>query len=555
MAIIKKDTPEEAKKKKYDVCIIGSGPSGMTLANELEKTGMTLCVLESGKATKTAYADSLRQTESRGILIKESSRERILGGTSTTWSGLSSPLDTIDLDSSLPYHKGGWPIDRATLDKYYNRAANGYSFPSLSRYSQSSVALIRERGDLELKWKGLNEKIFLARVPTQNFGKNFEHIFENLNLDLYLDATVVELKGDKTANNITRADFITSQGKHGSISASVFIVATGGIENARLLLNSRGLSQKGVGNEHDCVGRYLMNHPKNYYGVITLNKPIHELPHYFGYALSGYTGYAGLRINENIQKQKQLLNSYVRFEPMFPWSDNTGVESLIRLIKKLRIELIFLRFKKRGLLTIRDYAETGDDSTIQNTGKTTKGWLMLFFDILRNIIPVSRYVFARLNSGQPPSVKRIRLRNFLEMEPRAENRVTLGEKKDGLGMAIPIVHHECSPLDKKSIIELHKIIRQELIESKIGTLAGNLEKEPRWPITEDSSHHMGTTRMGLDQRTSVVDENCKVHSVSNLYLAGASVFPTSGCSNPTMTIVALSIRLADHLKNKKFLLR
>ena len=138
----------------------------------------------------------------------------------------------------------------------------------------------------------------------------------------------------------------------------------------------------------------------------------------------------------------------------------------------------------------------------------------------------------------------------MEMEPRAENRVTLSSTKDAYGEPLPHVHHECSELDRRSLIELHRVLGQEVAALGFGNLESNLADEQRWPIDHDASHHMGTTRMGSDPKSSVVDPDCKVHGVENLYMAGASVFPTSGCANPTLTIVALAIRLAGHLKSR-----
>ena len=137
----------------------------------------------------------------------------------------------------------------------------------------------------------------------------------------------------------------------------------------------------------------------------------------------------------------------------------------------------------------------------------------------------------------------------MEMEPRAENRVTLGDTKDEYGEPLPHVHHECSELDKRSLIELHRVLGQEVAALGLGRLESRLGQEHPWPIDHDASHHMGTTRMGSDPKSSVVDLNCKIHGVDNVYVAGASVFAMSGCANPTMTLVALAIRLADHLKS------
>ncbi|MHC4892915.1 MAG: GMC oxidoreductase [Planctomycetota bacterium] len=142
----------------------------------------------------------------------------------------------------------------------------------------------------------------------------------------------------------------------------------------------------------------------------------------------------------------------------------------------------------------------------------------------------------------------MRLRNFMEMEPDASNRVTLDDRVDVLGSALPHVRHETTELDRRSLVELHRALAPAFEAEGLGRLVSDLEGQPEWPITQDASHHLGTTRMGVDPRHSVTDSEGRLHSVPNVTMAGGSLFPTSGCANPTFTIVALSIRIAQRLR-------
>lgn len=532
--------------KKYDLCIIGSGPAGLTIANELKGSGISLCVLESGGAVKTPSADALRALESSGILIKEESRARVLGGASTVWSGLSSPLDDIDFEERSYLQVPGWPISRASLQNYYARAAERYGFPGLERMQTPYLALVREQGDWQGRWENIEEKVFLASDPVRNFGSDFRDIFEGEECDLLLNATVEKLETAPDFGHVTSTLVRSGDGSRWRLEARRFVLAAGGIENARLLLNSTDSHPSGLGNAHDQVGRYLMNHPKHYYGEIVLTKPVRELPYYFGYTKEGFAGYAGLRLKETVQREKGVLNSYVRFEPLYPWSDSPGIGAFVTLVKTATpLVRSWLRFQKAAV-PLRDYAETGEGTSAGPT--SLRDWISLMGRIVRHAIPVSRYILSRLMQGGSPRITRIRLRNFMEMEPRAENRVTLAAEKDAFGMPRACVVHECSARDKRSLIELHERLGQEVATLGFGRLESALGEEPVWPINRDASHHMGTTRMGNDPATSVVDAHCRVHGVENLYVAGASVFPTSGCANPTLTLVALAIRLAEHLK-------
>jgi choline dehydrogenase-like flavoprotein len=534
----------------YDLCIVGSGPAGATLATELSDKGLSVCVLESGRLSVTKHADSLRPVASEGIHVKDYSRERVLGGASTTWAGLASPLDDIDFAQRPWLEHSGWPIARAELLPYWEAAAERFRFPPSDFFaSGGGFAALRAKSELQPRWDVIDEKIFLAAAEAQNFGKEYRHVYEGEGTDAWLDATVISLASRHGV--VSAARLRTRSGREFELCARIFVLATGGLENARLLLNSTDDTPKGLGNEHDQVGRYLMNHPKNYHGMLNLAQPTGDLPFYYGCLYKGFAGYAGLRLSQDYQAEHELLNSYVRLEPLFPWTDNRGVEALVLLAK--RSAFLMKRWKsgkEEDVVALRDYSETGDDSDFQNERKSLLEWLKLTLFIPLDLPSVLRYLKYRLITKIKPRITRVRLRNFMEMEPCAENRVVLTVERDVLGARKVLVRHNSTTRDRDAVIALHSILKREFEAQGWGTLHTDLEHTDPWPIDEEASHHLGTTRMGSDPRTSVVDEHQRVHSTRNLFAAGGSVFPTSGCANPTYTIVALSIRLAEHIERE-----
>ncbi len=544
------DLDRAERVPEYDVCVVGSGPAGTTVAKELLGSGLRVAVLESGRLAPTKLGDALRRVRSEGIRIKDYSRERVLGGASTTWAGLSSPLDEIDFRERGFLRASGWPIARATLLPLWGRAAERYRFAALPLFGAEGFGALKRKGDAQLAWSDLEEKIFLAASEPQNWGTEHRAVYEGEEIDLWLDATVLRLEAGGVAGRVTRAVARSTGGREHRVDARVFVIATGGIENARLLLASRDLCAAGLGNERDQVGRWLMNHPKNYFGTIRPARSVRELPYHFGCLHKGYAGYAGLRLREELQEERRVLNSYVRFEPLFPWSDNEGVESFVLFVKRSRgLFRAWKESKKDEVVTLRDYSETGDDTDLQNERKDALGWMRLAGNVVVNALPVGRYVAARLRR-RAAAVQAVRLRNFMEMEPNPENRVLLGDATDAYGQPETVVRHQSTELDRRSMVEVHRALAADLARNGFGRLEGDLAGADPWPIDLDASHHMGTTRMGVDPATSVVDADCRLHEVENVFVAGASVFPTSGCANPTFTLVALAIRLAGHLRER-----
>jgi len=539
----------------FDVVVVGTGPAGGTLVNELAGRGLDIAVLESGRRRPTRHGDGLRAVEFDGLPIKVYSRERVLGGTSTTWAGLSSPLDDVDLAPRSVLELPAWPLSSRDLAPFYEAAAERYRFPPLASFGAAGFGALRSAGDLAPAWNDLVEKVFLARSEPQNFGTEFADVYERPDVHLFLDATAVELVPDGERRRVQAVRVRTSAGGELMVAGTTVVLATGGIENARLLLLSHGFGERGAGNEHDLVGRGFMNHPKNYHGIVELARPVASLPYYFGCMYRGFAGYAGLRLAEERQRELGLLNSYVRFEPLFPWSDSRGVESLVFLAKKSK--LLVDHWRRRGargdvVVPLRDYAETGDDSDLQNERKGARDWLGLVWNVASDLPRVTRYATSRVLERRSPKVRRVRLRNFMEMEPARANRVRLCERRDVFGSPLPRVESQCTALDRRSLLELHRVLADELARSGVGRLATELSDSDssRWPIDQDASHHLGTTRMASDPRHGVVDAHARVFGVDNLHVAGGSVFPTSGSANPTFTIVALSIRLAASLRER-----
>ena len=314
------------------------------------------------------------------------------------------------------------------------------------------------------------------------------------------------------------------------ISADRFVLAAGAIDNARLLLNSKSIAREGLGNERDQVGRYLMNHPKEMAGVIRLREPAHWLGRYAFRPYDGGIGFVGVRLRESQQLKEGALNSYTRLLPHYPWTGRAEIKAWREFADRAR-------------------AWFGDERSLGGPSRTLGDLAHSAWQAFVSLPGLLRLTALRLMSHlNPRVVTMIALSNFVEMEPRPENRITLTDDRDALDMPVPRVVHEPSRRDVESLHRLHEQIATDLETMGCGgELVGTPDElaKTEWA---DAYHYLGTTRMGADPEHSVVNPDLRVHTVDNLYVAGGSVFPTSGCANPTMTIVALSIRLAEHLR-------
>jgi choline dehydrogenase-like flavoprotein len=142
------------------------------------------------------------------------------------------------------------------------------------------------------------------------------------------------------------------------------------------------------------------------------------------------------------------------------------------------------------------------------------------------------------------------VQNHMEQIPKPESRLDLSERKDRFGVNQLRVDWRIDPLEKEPLRRLHQLVQDQLARHCSGRLESQLDPlADDWPVSGDSAHHLGTTRMHADPGRGVTDPNGRVHSVRNLFISGNSIFPTSGHANPTFTLVALAIRLADHLKS------
>jgi choline dehydrogenase-like flavoprotein len=516
-----------------DICIVGAGAAGITLASELDGASQTVCLIESGSYGPDEETQSLCDIEVVGYPVRENfmSRARYFGGTCNLWAGRSMKLTELDLDRREWIPHSGWPIPYAELQRYYGKAEKILQLPSFERFEH--VTLHRRMSPQE-RWLFANDALkpnlsMWAKKPLR-FGTTYKsRLKRSRNISVYLNANVTEILLNRGGTSVEALRVGTVSGKRLCIRAKRFVLAGGGMENARLLLVSRGVQSHGIGNQFDVVGRYFMDHPRTVFGKVKLTGR-QALPLLLGTPLAEGMAQVGIQFSERLQQRERLLNHYLTFERR--WSEQTAkaYQSFVHTMKIL--------FRK-GYSGSRFSASRAELAVVPE---------LIYLLAPRELMPHSLYrlvkaVKNRLSGG----VRELIVVNYCEQAPNPQSRVYLSDERDRFKMNRLVLDWKVGEEETNSLMRLQELVDYYLKQHHIGYLDTASEKFNDLHYT-DASHHIGTTRMSDDPRTGVVDKDCKVHGVTNLYIAGSSVFPTSGYANPTLTIVVLAIRLAEHLK-------
>ena len=468
----------------YDVCVCGSGPAGMTVALRLKNAGARVLLLEAGGLEASEASQSVYAGKSVGPQIYygvESCRLRYLGGSSNHWTGLCTRFDEIDFEARGVWELPGWPISfddvfryedeaRKILDitKPFNRIANPlWSDPRLraGRWAMSA--------------------------PTR-FGEKYKAELEaSANLDVALNANVIDARLDDGKQAVRELIVANYGGMEYSVTAKYFVIAFGGLENPRFLLNARADNEAGLGNENDLVGRCFMEHFDMTLGrFVGLGAPIWD------------KGGFNMSPAPEIMRARGIGNSFLSLNA------NAQLKFYGRLAPLRR--------------AVRDITCSSD--MLLERARRKKDFLCEGDGIVTTI---------------------------MEQSPNRSSRVMLdGSERDRFGRARLQVDWRTNDQDRKTMRGLAEEVGKALAAQDIGRLrvsADILEGRPQLGM---HCHHMGTTRMSALAKDGVVNGDCRLHGVDNLYIGGSSVYPMGGGCNPTFTIACLALRLGDHLARR-----
>ncbi|MGH8068788.1 MAG: GMC oxidoreductase [Candidatus Entotheonellia bacterium] len=516
-----------------DVCIVGAGAAGITVASELDGSSQTVCLVESGSHGPDAETQSLYDIDIVGYPVRENfmSRARYFGGSCNLWAGRSMKLTELDIAPREWIPHSGWPITYAELDRYYGRAEKILRVPSFERFEH--LTLRRQMGQQEKPLfdnDDLKPNISMWAKKPLRFGAAYRaQLKRSRKISVYLNANVTEILLNREGTSVEALSVATLSGKRLRIKAKRFVLACGGMETARLLLVSRGVQKEGIGNQFDVVGRYYMDHPRTVFGKVKLSGQ-QRLPLLLGVPLSRGMAQVGIQFSERVQQRERLLNHYLTFERQWSEQAAKAYQSFVHTMK------IVLRKGYSG----NRFSLSG--------AKLAKVPELIYLLAPRELMPHFLYrmvkaVKNRISGG----VTELIVVNYCEQAPTPQSRVYLSHERDKLQMNRLVLDWKVGDDETRSLMRLQDLVDHYLRKHHIGYLDNTSQKLSDLHYT-DASHHIGTTRMSADPRAGVVDSDSKVHGVDNLFIAGSAIFPTCGYANPTLTIVALAIRLAEHLK-------
>lgn len=511
-------TLENGTAIQGDLCIVGAGAAGISIAREWTNSSLNVVLLEGGGFDLEPEMQDLYRGDIIGqpYYPLQAARLHYFGGTTGHWAGFCSPYDPIDFETRPWVPHSGWPIRREELAPFYARAQ---SILDLGPYPYDPEYW--QKRDKELEPFPLDPNTVWTKMwqfsPPTRFGTKYRDAIVNArNVHLYTHANVCEIEANEGLSAVDGLRVRALDGKEHRVKARCYVLACCSIQNARLLLASNRQASAGLGNTHDLVGRYFMEHLEIPSGELVLAKPQSTRTKMYMLDFGVTKARAELALSARAQKEHGILNGTASLEP------GTLGEQVQSTFQFLPPELL------KATMAWEKGGKVGPSP-------------------LKESLPP-----AAIDALQAP--RNFHLMTRQEQAPNPNSRVTLSAEKDPLGMPRARLDWQLTELDKRSIRTYYKVLGQEMGRSGVGRVQLRdwlLSDDRTWPpFISGGWHHMGTTRMHADPKQGVVDANCRVHGLGDLYIAGAAVYPTAGSANPTLTLVALSLRLSDYIRTK-----
>jgi len=506
-----------------EVCIVGAGPAGLSIAKKLASEGIDVTVVESGGWNPTLNAQESSVGKAAGYPYHRLEKALFsgVGGSAQLWWGHNRfrPLDSIDFEARQGVAHSGWPFGLNALLPYYEAAQamlplGPFDYTAEFWEQGATPRFPLPDGEVETI-------VFQTTSGGASGAKAIADLAADPSYRLITETTVTELLVDESGHRIERAQMRHLDGSESMMSADVFVLAAGAFDNTRLLLMSNERWTKGVGNTNDLVGRFFMEHP----AVSTARwlpsdgGLFRRAALYSQHTVRGTPIIGTLTVSEEIKRREGLLNAAI----FLTESDDLRTSDVYRSLAM---------FSPQGLRNMR---------------WTPPIYAKNLANIARHPIRATSTLFQVATGRARHRKKVFDLRVVSEQSPNPESRLFLDSRTDSKGLPRMRLDWRFNDLDRWSIRRTQQIVAEAVRKAGMGTVENFYGDEQPEARIYGQRHQMGTTRMHEDPRNGVVDADSRVHGVHNLYVTGASVFPTGGHANTTLTIMALALRLANHI--------
>lgn len=534
-----------------DICIVGAGAAGIAIASEFIHSTIKVVIIESGRFS----SDSQLQTELFSGEVEKGSRHpradlyrrRMIGGTTSVWGGRCVPFDGIDFERRdyIPY--SGWPLTRDELLPYYQRAnpfceAGVFDYCSTSSLGADAGEMIPGFVSLDLTTTNMER----FSLPT-HFGRRYRATLQDApNVSLIYNATCTSIRLDGDGRIVEKLVFRNSKGRSLDVRARQYVLAMGGLETTRLLLSSSDIMPDGIGNHSDKLGRFYMCHLASNPGELKISPSIRNVIYGYEKSVDGIYCRRRIALPAETQRRHKIGNMIARF--IYPNAADPGHGNGI--LSMLFLTRSVLQPEYRGAFSFGDALAKPGQHKVSYRAHLKNA----LFDLPQTLLFSQMILRKRFLAKRklPSVVLKSKSNTYpldlnVEQSPEPTSRLTLTGNKDVFGMPKLRIDWRTNDVDKHTVRTGVNILREAFQKSGCAELTVDEGKiDNYWPV---GGHHIGTTRMTESVKDGVVDKNCRVHGIGNLYIASSSVFPTSSHANPTLTIVALAMRLADHLKH------
>ena len=534
---------------EVDLCIVGAGVAGIAIAKSFIGSSISVCVIEAGGLAGEEKSQALYEGDSVGTISFDPglSRMRVFGGSCNLWGGGCIPFSRQDMAPRDWVPHSGWPLTYDELQPYYAKAR---AFCQIEECDFTDGTFLGRlvRQPLQVDESKLVNQLF-ARSLIFFGGSYRDELAQAPNITVLLHANLLELHATPNGKAIRQARIGSLDGRQGMVRARQYVLAAGGIENARLLLLSNSVVPQGLGNQRDLVGRYFMDHPSGKMGTVISDTPDRFTRAYERMPINcGTSVFPQIGLSSEVQRKYRLLSARVH-----PFPVEGPVPQGLHALRSLRAALHPPANDEGSLLEARLSAALKNGPMRNQSNELSKESIgKLALRMGWGAGDIAKAALNKLTDKPTVASKHVELTGFFEQAPNPDSRVTLSDQVDALGQRKICVDWQITELDRYTYRTAARLFGTELTRAGGGQfqLAPWLEDEDSQPPqVHGTAHHLGTTRMADSPMHGVVDRDCRVFGVDNLHIAGSSVFPTGGWAFPTFTIVALSLRLAENLRS------